>query len=177
MAPSDFLGNDKVGNNKPAKPWIISLSTPLYLATTVFALVAILLIVFSSPDGFEETRGYSPDWNFQDDPFAIPNIVLLFSVLTGPIRCFFWAWSFCVQTKWVQQPTKATDGEIRLGDDGEEDAKEGWVKKLLLSYNAWLALALAASVAFSIWRLIENAGGRILMVTTGFALVIMAIDW
>lgn len=77
----------------------------------------------------------------------------------------------------MQRATKSSHGEIRLVDDGEEDVKGGWIRKLLLSYNAWLAVAMSASVAFSLWRLVENAGGWILMVTTGFALAVMVIDW
>lgn len=83
---------------------------------------------------------------------------------------------------------EAGEGSIRLSEDeegeGDDDGdakgwkyKRGPVGKVLLSWNAWLALTLTASLAVLIWRFVVNARGRMLRDEAGCAAVLLAADW
>lgn len=161
----------------------IYLSTPLYLLTTLVGVTAIVLLAFSSP---------------LDDFVIFPNVALLLSVLTAPVRCTLWLLSFWVRVRWVRLRggEEVVEGSRRLCEEGREGREErgkreereeredgkGWrygkrVGEVLLSWNAWVAATLAASWAVLIWRYIVNMRGRMLSGEARCAAVLLAADW
>lgn len=77
-------------------------------------------------------------------------------------------------------------GRIRLGGDeagDDDDGAKGWkykrrpVGKVLLSWNASLALTLTASLAVLVWRFVVYARGRMLRDEEGCAARLLAADW
>ena len=156
---------------KPKKPFTLYLSTPLYLSTTIISLASHLLLIFSS-DGYD---------NSQDDIFLFPLIALFSSLMTGPIRCFFWVVSFCVRVRFVSDAEE--EYGISLGDDGQEERRRGkgsgWtlIGKILGSWNAWVAATLMASVGVRLWRLIVNAKGRDLAPQAGWGAAVLGVAW
>lgn len=159
-----------IHGDKPKMPTNFYLSTPLYLATTIISLAVLLLLIFSG-DGYEDSREH-------DDLLLIPTLIPFFSLMTGPIRCTFWVLAFCVQVKWLH-PRETSQGQIRLGENEEDERRNGrryeWVGKVLLSWNACMAAALTASLGVLIWRLVENARGRVLAVQAGYAAAFLGV--
>lgn len=75
------------------------------------------------------------------------------------------------------------EGMVRLPDDddrGDEIGSMrsyGWLKHVLLSWNAWLAATLGAGLGVFVWRLSENYRGRPLRVQAGIGALLLAVDW
>ena len=106
-----------------------------------------------------------------------PIITLFFSLMTGPIRCFFWVLSFGVQVAWLRRK----ESRIKLGDEedegNEEMSKSCWTGRILFSWNAWVAAALTASLGVLIWRYAENAEGRMFNPAAGFGAGLLGVSW
>ncbi|KAL6714700.1 hypothetical protein ACLMJK_008125 [Lecanora helva] len=151
------------------EPFALYLSTPLYFAITIISLAALILLIFSG-DGYD----YG-----QDDLILFPIIALFFSLMTGPVRCFFWVCSFCVRVRFVKE-NDADEGRIRLGDEDSYNQKRPMFNleiagKILLSWNTWVAAALIASLGVLIWRFVENAKGRALTPQAGWAVALLDV--
>lgn len=169
----------------------VYLSTPLYLGTLAFSLTGLILLICSGDGyhGFPKIVTYR-----QDDCFLFPISAMFVSAMTTALRCFFWVVSFWVEVRWVRE------GEIQLFDDVNEGAEEGkgtirlrddrdeteattllgkykWVIKILLSWNAWLAATLTASLGVLLWRLYENCEGRTLMMEAACGTLCLTFAW
>jgi len=161
-----------LGAPEPRARLTLYLSTPLYLATLFFSLSAHLLLIFSG-DGYEITM---------DNAIVFPIIVLFVSLMTAPVRCFFWVCSFCLRVEMVRVEERR-EGQIRLGDEKEEEEemrKPGlWkvVGDVLLSWNAWVAATLLAALVFTICRFAQNAKGRALLPQAGYGVTFLGISW
>ena len=75
------------------------------------------------------------------------------------------------------------EGMIRLPEDDDRRdemrpiRRYGWLKHVLLSWNALLAATLAAGLGVFFWRLSKNCQGRPLNVQAGLGALFLAVDW
>ena len=188
---------------KPTWPTKLYLSTPLYIATLAFGLAGTILLIFCS-DGFVDLPNDHD--RHDDDILLFPILALFISAMTPSVRCFLWLQSWWVQVHWVHPGAVFDlEGRIRMGedeimdaelgereggirlpdnDDDDDDGKDemrsmpgyGWLKYVLLSWNAWLAAILMAGLGVFIWRLSENCQGRPLNVQAGLGALFLGVD-
>ena len=186
---------------KPTRPKKLYLTTPLYIATLAFGLAGTILLIFCG-DGFDTLP--NDHGRYSDDIMLFPITALFISAMTPSIRCFLWLQSWWVQIRWVRPGAAAFNDEGRIQvdedeildaelgerwgvirlpeyDDGEDKMTSmrrfGWLTHVLLSWNAWLAATLAASLGVLLWRLSENFRGRALNLQAGLGALFLAVDW